>query len=67
MEDGKGQTGQSNHPNQRSDKIPNSFESNQETTYIPSKTRNSFSFCISGFPQPPAISGILDSEVSKVP
>lgn len=65
MEDGHGQTGQSNHPNDTSDKIFQSFETNQEATYIPSKTRNSFSFCISGLPQPPAISGILDT-VSKV-
>lgn len=67
MEDGHGQTGQSNHPNDTSDMISQSFEMNQETTYIPSKTRNSFSFCISGLPQPPAISGILDIVISKVP
>ena len=27
-------------------------------TYIPSNSRNSFSFLIKGLPQPPAISGI---------
>lgn len=29
-----------------------------DATYIPSRTKNSFSFCINGFPQPPTISGI---------
>jgi hypothetical protein len=59
VDEGEGCAGQGNHPKLLAYATQSG---NQMSTYIPSKTRNSFSFCISGLPQPPAISGILYQE-----
>lgn len=66
MEDGEGEGGDADHPDMAMlDRYPVSL--NPHSTYIPSRTRNSFSLCINGLPQPPAISGILQIWSASVP
>lgn len=57
IKDGKAEDGDGNHPVHISGDYIGTARAS--CTNIPSSTRNSFSFCISGLPQPPAISGIL--------
>lgn len=40
------------------------FRANIDNTHIPSRMKNSVSFCIKEFPHPPAISGILPHDMS---
>lgn len=56
---GESQAGQGDHPEKREFIF---FKKSRCSTYIPSSTKNSFSFRISGLPQPPAISGILKED-----